>query len=109
VIPQPGDTVLIDYRCGAQFAGNTLTVRVTKVEHLTHTPDHMIYLAGYALDSHGIAVEHRPMLLVEHAGLELKHRPPRPRATNAGPRVPAQRARNSTAVRPVRPTDRSRR
>lgn len=92
MIPRPGDTVRITPAAGAQFRiyAPALLVKVTKVEHGTSTPDHMLYLAGYRLNADGDAVEHRPMLLVVHAGVELVHRPAPP-TRNGGPRIPQQR------------------
>lgn len=103
MIPLVGDVVFIGRACGVQFGGNALRVRVTKVERFTHTPEHMLYLAGYVLNQAGEAVEKRPMLLVEHAGLELLYRPPAAaarRARNAGPVVPRQRVNPSAKAAP---------
>lgn len=105
MIPAPGDIVLITPQAGAQFRifGAGLQLRVTRVEQYATTPDHMVYLAGYHLNSDGEAVEHRPMLLVEHAGVELVRRSTAARPRNTGPvRIPRQRVSNELGE-PARP------
>ena len=92
-MPQPGDIVLITGRCGAQFRGRQMHVRVSTVQQFGHTPGHLLWLAGYVLDEKGLAIERRPELLVEHDGLQLVERcRPVRQPHNAGPaRIPQQR------------------
>lgn len=107
MIPVPGDMVRITRRCGVVAVNTPYLFRVSKVEAFTHTPGHMVYLAGYELDSvTRLAVEHRPMLLVEHAGIELVDRarpatPGKRTHRNAQPaaRTPQQRTRQTGPIR----------
>jgi len=102
VIPEIDDVVRIGPRCGAQFRVCPLVLKVTAVTRHPNLPDHMVYLAGRVISGTHPG-EYRPELLVEHAGIELRHRPekqPIRRHRNAGPaRIPQQRTRTSTTHR----------
>lgn len=105
MIPQTGDTVLITPQAGAQFRifGRGMLLQVSSVKRHSALPDYMVYLSGYRIDADGTAIEKRPELLVEHAGVELVKRSTAGRPRNSGPaRIPQQRRPNEVAGRPDR-------
>ncbi|MEU4558564.1 hypothetical protein AB0F72_09240 [Actinoplanes sp. NPDC023936] len=100
MIPRSGDIVRIGASCGAMFRiyKPFMRFRVAGATRYPSTPDDMLYLSGYHIDMHGVALEHRPELLVIHVNLILEPRPAterRPR-NDGVVRVPAQRGGNES-------------